>query len=102
MSEQKDVVCLGCGRKANWYDPDDFDSLGSVSGICCITCGKEEFLTIGELWERYAAEQKEKEKLNGQLLVILKVTKSRLIQKSMSTYEIDSALQALGGKGGQE
>ncbi|HDZ15304.1 hypothetical protein LCGC14_0434230 [marine sediment metagenome] len=48
-AEQKIVICTGCGRTANWFDEDDFGSLGSESGICCHDCGKEEFLTIKEL-----------------------------------------------------
>lgn len=39
-------VCI-CGRVMTTLD--DFDTLGSDSGICCPDCGNEEFQSIAEL-----------------------------------------------------
>ena len=52
------------------------------------------------LQEKLDAERKEKEKLKGQILVRLKVTRSRLMQKHMGAEEIDEILQALAGQKG--
>ena len=39
-------ICT-CGRVM--FSLDDYDTLGSDSGICCPDCGNEKFQTVGEL-----------------------------------------------------
>jgi len=38
------VVCIPCGYV--FIDEDDYDTLGSESGICCPDCGSEKFISV--------------------------------------------------------
>jgi len=41
-------IC-SCGRVFNSFDPDDYDTLGSDSGVCCPDCGNEKFTAVSQL-----------------------------------------------------
>lgn len=51
------VDICSCGIVMHQLDGDDYDTLGSDSGMCCPDCGNEQFATIEQLQAELAAEQ---------------------------------------------
>ena len=51
----KNTMFCQCGRIFN--NQDDFDTLGSDSGMCCPDCGIEEFQTVTNLLSKLGEEQ---------------------------------------------
>ncbi|KKN33736.1 hypothetical protein LCGC14_0800550 [marine sediment metagenome] len=47
-------VCV-CGRVFNTFGPDDYNTGGSESGVCCPDCGNEDFQTVADLRTELAA-----------------------------------------------
>ncbi len=53
------VDICSCGTVMHQLDDDDYDTLGSASGVCCADCGNEQFTTIKDLQAELATAKKE-------------------------------------------
>lgn len=56
-----------CGLVMHQLQADDYGTLGSDSGICCMDCGNEQFVTIEELQAELDKANEENKQLRSKL-----------------------------------
>lgn len=79
--EQKTVetteICT-CNNVFHQAEPDDYDTLGSDSGVCCPDCGNEEFQTVADLQSQLNEAEFENARLQDIIAQARKVAQKKV------------------------